>query len=95
MTTIIPINADASPPEIRAQAERRLRESPYYFLKGVTCRLDRGLLTLEGQVPYRQLKSIAEAIVLRVGGVRMVDNRIEVLDPSLAPWLAPAARTAG
>lgn len=67
-------------------AERRLRESPYFFLKGVRCRVDSGRLTLEGRVPFSPLRKFAESIVARVEGVREIDNRIEVYDPELAAW---------
>jgi hypothetical protein len=95
MTMIVPISAEISPAEVCLLAERRLRESPYYFLKSLTCRFSEGVLTLCGNVPDRRLSPIAEAIVARVPSVRTVVNRVEVLDPSVAPWSAPAARIAG
>jgi osmotically-inducible protein OsmY len=64
-------------------AERRLRESPYFFLKSVRCRAEGGRLTLEGRVPFSPLREFAESIVARVDGVREIDNRIEVYDPEL------------
>jgi osmotically-inducible protein OsmY len=64
-------------------AEGRLRESPYFFLKSVRCRLEDGRLTLEGRVPFSPLRKFAESIVARVDGVREIDNRIEVYDPEL------------
>jgi osmotically-inducible protein OsmY len=71
-------------PTIVRLAERRLRESPYFFLKQVRCRFDGGRLTLEGRVPFSPLRKFAEAIVARVEGVREIDNHIEVYDPELA-----------
>jgi osmotically-inducible protein OsmY len=76
-------------------AERRLRESPYFFLKYLTCRFEGGVLTLRGRVPYGQLKQFAESIVCRIGGVREVVNRVEVFDPAHGHVRAPAARNAG
>ncbi len=76
-------------------AERRLRESPYFFLKGLTCRFDSGTLTLAGRVPYQQLKRFAEKIVSRVDGVREVVNRVEVFDPVTSPNGFPGVRNAG
>lgn len=78
----LPTNLDAE--AISRTAERRLRESPYYFLRTLHCRVDAGVLTLVGRVPYGQLKQFAEAIVLRVEGVRAVVNRVEVYDPQRA-----------
>jgi osmotically-inducible protein OsmY len=77
-------------------AHRRLHCSPYFFLKGVSCRVDGGVLTLRGRVPFKPLKQFAESIVSRVEGVREVVNRIEVYDPSSVHMSsAPAARNAG
>jgi hypothetical protein len=95
MTHIVPINAKLLSGDSGMLAERRLRESPYYFLKGLTCRFSAGVLTLCGTVPNQQLKPIAEAIVWRVPGVRAVVNQVEVVDPNRVPWTAPAARNAG
>ena len=76
-------------------AHRRLRGSPYFFLKGVSCRVDGGVLTLRGRVPFKPLKQFAESIVSRVEGVREVVNRIEVYDPQRTYVSAQAARNAG
>lgn len=95
MTNIVPISTEFSSADSGVLAERRLRESPYYFLRGLTCRFSAGILTLCGTVPNQQLKPIAEAIVWRVPGVRAVVNRVEVVDPNCAPWTAPMVRNAG
>lgn len=76
-------------------AELRLRESPYFFLKGVSCRVDHGVLTLGGRVPFKPLKKFAESIVSRVEGVQEVVNRIEVYDSTAPVTSAQAARNAG
>jgi len=76
-------------------AERRLRESPYFFLKRISCRFDSGKLTLSGQVPHFQLKHHAERIVARVEGVKTVDNQVIVFDPAASPSGSPGARNAG
>ena len=70
--------------KIADAAERRLRESPYFFLKSLRCQFEAGVLTLRGRVPYWQLRQFAESIVSRIDGVREVVNRIEVFDPSAA-----------
>jgi osmotically-inducible protein OsmY len=66
---------------IERLAEKRLHGSPYFFLKGVRCRVDHGLLRLQGRVPLSALKQFAEVIVRRVEGVRSVVNEIEIVDP--------------
>ena len=76
-------------------AERRLRESPYFFLKSLSCRFDNGVLTLGGRVPHSRLKQFAESIVSRIDGVEEVVNRVEVFDPVLAPLGAQGLRNAG
>ena len=81
--------------DIGELAERRLRESPYFFLKKLRCDFDGGVLTLRGRVPHRQLKEFAEAIVARIEGVEQIVNRVEILDPVAGPIAVPAARNAG
>jgi len=76
-------------------AERRLRESPYFFLKRLSCRFDSGTLTLSGEVPHFKLKHFAEEIVARVDGVSKVVNRVIVFDPAASPSGSPGARNAG
>jgi osmotically-inducible protein OsmY len=63
-------------------AERRLRESAYFFLKTLTCHFDHGTLTLRGRVPHSRLREFAETIVSRVDGVYSINNQIEVYDPA-------------
>jgi osmotically-inducible protein OsmY len=92
MAEIISIHTAAA---IVAAAELRLRQSPYFYLKGLQCRFDAGVLTLCGRVPYRQLKHLAEAIVSRVEGVQRVANEVEVVDPTWSASAAPRARSAG
>ncbi|MBI3838244.1 MAG: BON domain-containing protein [Planctomycetia bacterium] len=76
-------------------AERRLRESPYFFLKNLRCEFNSGVLILRGGVPYRQLKQFAESIVSRIEGVEEIVNRVEVFDPVTGLISAPAVRNAG
>ncbi len=81
---ILSLRSNSSAETIGRDAERRLRESPYYFLKGLGCTVEGGVLTLVGRVPYGPLKQFAEAIVARVDGVCEVINRVEVYDPERA-----------
>lgn len=82
--SILSLDTDFDSASIVRAASRRLCESPYYFLKGISCHIDGGMLTLRGRVPMEPLREIAESIVSRVEGVRRVVNRIEVYDPQRA-----------
>ena len=70
--------------EVGELAERRLRESPYFYLKRLSCEWSMGMLTLRGCVPYEQFRRCAESIVARVDGVHEIVNAIEVIDPQLS-----------
>jgi hypothetical protein len=92
---ILDLTADVATIGIADIAQQKLRESPYYFLKNLTCHYDEGVLTLRGRVPMGPLKQLAESIVCRVDGVHEVDNRIEVVDPTLEHATHRAVRNAG
>ncbi len=92
---ILPLSTPVAQSYVSELAERRLRESPYFFLRSLHCRFENGILTLQGRVPHGQLKQFAESIVSRVDGVQKVVNRVEVFDPVRAPLSAPSARSAG
>ena len=62
-------------------AERRLRQSPYFYLKRLRCRAEGSVLSITGSVPYRQLSQLAERIVSRVDGVSQIVNSVEVVHP--------------
>ena len=81
---ILPLEA-AVAPDVAEAAERRLRESAYFYLRGLSCEVTgRGVLTLHGTVPWEQLKRQAERIVARVPGVDEVVNCVEVVSPEMA-----------
>lgn len=82
--SILSFDKDFDSASIVCAASRRLCESPYYFLKGISCHVDGGVLTLRGRVPMEPLREFAESIVSRVEGVRRVVNRIEIYDPQRA-----------
>jgi osmotically-inducible protein OsmY len=92
---ILPISTQVTSSNVGEVAQRRLRESPYFFLKSLNCHFDNGVLTLRGRVPLGQLKLFAESIVSRVDGVLEVINRIEVFDPVRGSTVVPAARNVG
>jgi hypothetical protein len=60
-------------------AERALRNSPYLALRNVTCECRDGVLTLRGCLPTYYLKQVAQAVVARLDGVRVVVNEIQVV----------------
>ena len=91
---ILPLTTAASAPSVEELAERRLRESPYYFLKQISCQFNAGVLTLRGTVPLWQLRQFAESIVARVEGVRVIENQVEVFDPLAEPIGARVVRSA-
>jgi osmotically-inducible protein OsmY len=95
MMKILTFPEPASTTNVGATAERRLHESPYFFLKGIRCSFDCGVLTLRGSVPLWQLKQFAEAIAARVEGVKYIDNQVQVADPEEAGLSVRAARNAG
>ena len=94
-TQILPLTTPREPAEIGRLAERRLRESSYFFLKKLTCHYADGVLTLSGPVPSRQLRQVAESMVCRVPGVEEVVNRIEIVDPADATLSVREVRNAG
>jgi osmotically-inducible protein OsmY len=91
---ILPLKSPATASSVAELAQRRLRESPYYFLKQIRCEYRAGVLTLRGTVPMWQLRQFAEAIVARVEGVRSIENEVEVFDPLSEPIAVRAARSA-
>ena len=91
---ILSLTTPAPGRSVEELAERRLRESPYYFLKQISCHYSAGVLTLRGVVPLWQLRQFAESIVARVEGVRSIENEVEVFDPLSEPIAARAARSA-
>ncbi len=95
MTRIVPIGFDLTPSELGLLAERRLSDSPYYFLKNLSCQFNSGVLTVRGRVPDDRLRQIVESIVARVPGVKMVANCVEVYDPTQRPISARPVRNAG
>ncbi len=84
--------SEVPPRNVATVAEQRLKASPYYFLKRITCEYAEGTLTLRGRVPIPQLLPLAESIVADVDGVIDVANCLELGDPFTA---GREARNAG
>ncbi len=65
---------------IEELATWRLQQSPYAALHTLTCHYHEGMLTLRGRLPTFYTKQVAFAEVLKVEGVEMIMDRIEVAD---------------
>lgn len=93
--SILPFSTPVAADDTGQLAERKLRESPYYFLKNLRCHFREGVLTVRGQVPNAQLRKFAESIVGRVAGVEEVVNHVDVIDPMHWSSVVQVARSAG
>lgn len=68
---------------VEAQVQTDLRESCYQAIRAVTCQLDRGVLTLRGQVSSYYHKQLAQVVAhRRVAGAAVVRNDLEVVEPA-------------
>ena len=61
-------------------AEGRLRTSPHWDLRNVSCEYDDGMLILHGRLGSYYHKQLAQETVAGVEGVVQVVNEIEVAD---------------
>jgi osmotically-inducible protein OsmY len=59
-------------------AQNRLRRNGYSGLGAVSCRFERGVLFLRGQLPCYYHKQLAQEAVRGLVGVSQVVNEIEV-----------------
>ena len=64
-------------------ARKRLSNSPYPPVRGVSCECDGGLLRLRGRVPSFYHKQLVQEAVADLRGVLQVLNQTEV-DPQLS-----------
>lgn len=63
-----------------------------YYFRDIRMEHRQGVLTLYGCVPTYALRSLLESILSEVEGVALVDNRVNVINPS---GLSCVRRTAG
>jgi osmotically-inducible protein OsmY len=82
-----PPPVEINPSQIEEQAETRLRRSSSFVLRNVACHFRDGVLILRGQLPSFHHKQIAQELVQQIGGVKQIDNRIEVVSPDSSTWL--------
>jgi hypothetical protein len=66
--------------QMRYAAEAALQASGYPAIAELECRTIDGAIVLSGTVSSYYLKQIAQAVVLRLGVVARVENRLEVRD---------------
>ena len=68
--------------DVEELAKQRLSEDQLYnfYLRGITCSFDRGVLTLEGRVPTFRLKHVLQTMLFDVEGVDRIDNRVDVVN---------------
>ncbi len=64
------------------RVERRLRESPYYYLRAIQCDCHEGDVTLRGRVPSFYLKQTVQVLVEKIDGVHQVINLVDVTYPA-------------
>lgn len=62
-----------------ASANRRLRESGYPTLRGITCDFDGEQMTLWGRVPSFYQKQVAQTLVQQIAQVQRVINELNVM----------------
>ena len=74
--------ARTPPPGLPELAEGRLRGKPYLALRNVSCDCRGGVLVLRGRLPSYYLKQVAQEAVVRLEGVKGVENQIEVVTPA-------------
>ena len=63
---------------IAAEAERILYESGYGDLRRLRCDCHDGVISIRGRLPSFFLKQMAQTLVLKLSGVRRVNNQIKV-----------------
>jgi hypothetical protein len=61
-----------------AEAQQRLRESPYFALRTLRCDYHEGVLTVRGRVPSFYVRQMAVETLRRIKSVEQLVDRIEV-----------------
>jgi hyperosmotically inducible protein len=77
------LSADQPDSWITTKAKIKLLTTKGVSGKSVGVDTDHGKVTLHGKVPTRAAKAKAEAVVREIGGVRAVDNQLQVVPASL------------
>jgi osmotically-inducible protein OsmY len=87
-TQPLPVSSETSnPATVEAEAERRLCKSSSFVLRNIACQFRDGVLILNGQLPSYHYKQMAQELVGQIGGVRQIENQIQVVSPDSSTWL--------
>jgi osmotically-inducible protein OsmY len=88
--TTSPTMERTSSHELAGAALKRLRNTSYHSIRGLTCECDdRGILYLRGPLPSYYQKQLAQEAVSDLPGIRKIVNHAEVIDAAFAiPALA-------
>ncbi|NLY01493.1 MAG: BON domain-containing protein [Rhodopirellula sp.] len=70
-------------------AKETLYQRDFRFSRCVTCESRDGVLVLRGRVPSYYLKQLAQATVADIGGIRQIDNRLDVFVGTASPPQRP------
>ena len=62
----------------QAAANTALQQSPYYFVRKVTCHCVENAVVLEGEVPTFYQKQLAQEALSHLRAMPPIDNRIQV-----------------
>jgi osmotically-inducible protein OsmY len=61
------------------RAQERLRASSFRAIRGLTCDVHEGMLTLRGQLPNFYTKQVALSLLANLEGVEEITDRVEVV----------------
>ena len=78
--TTLPTMERTSSHELASAARKRLRNTSYYSIRGLTCECDdRGILYLRGPLPSYYQKQLAQEAVSNLPGTTRIVNEVEVV----------------
>jgi hypothetical protein len=80
-TEILPLAQDScsdTDDGLYAAALRVLQSSSYAALRQLRCEVTEAVIIIHGVLPSYYLKQVAQALILRLDGVRSVTNLVEV-----------------
>jgi hypothetical protein len=63
-------------------AVNRLSSNSYRLRSSVTCEYERGVLTINGELPSFYLKQMVQSLLRNLDGVERLENRIVVVNPT-------------
>ena len=72
-------------PTLEQQADSALSRSPYFSSTRVRLAMHKHCAVVEGVVSSYFQKQMAQETLLRLDGIRQIDNRLQVLEYSTSP----------